>query len=50
MILQRIDRTFHIEELERISIRVIYSDLPQDVCDDYVKMIADKINSLRQAK
>jgi len=50
MILQRIDRTFHIEELERISIRVIYSDLPQDVCDDYVKLIADKINSLRQAK
>jgi len=50
MILQRIDRTFHIEELERISIRVIYSDLPQDVSEDYLRMINNKIATLKETK
>lgn len=50
MILQRIDRTFHIEELERISIRVIYSDLPDDVSEDYLRMINNKIATLKEAK
>lgn len=50
MILQRIDRTFHIEELERISIRVIYSELPDDVSEDYLRMINNKIATLKETK
>jgi len=48
MILQRIDRAFHIEELHRLKDRVYKSGLPVDVREDYVEMINNKIHTLKQ--
>jgi len=50
VLMQRIDRAFHIEELQRLIGRVIYSDLPDDVSEDYLRMINNKIATLKETK